>query len=210
MQEVLEAKEKFSKLMFEKIDKMIQIEDQNTESMVFVVKYEEESYENQGEFYYSTFSVEKEEAKNKLKNFDNERIENYAYEACSFEEIANFEVAKASIEEYGIELCCAVILNEINFFGLTNETRAKEISELKKSLEESLEDIQNGRTISGEDFLEELKQEILDNCESEEEREYILLNREFEEKTEEFRMDYMQKIIEKNHVQIMEMIKKSF
>lgn len=210
MQEVLEAKEKFSKLMFEKIDKMIQIEDQNTESMVFVVKYEEESYENQGEFYYSTFSVEKEEAKNKLKNFDNERIENYAYEACSFEEIANFEVAKASIEEYGIELCCAVILNEINFFGLTDETRAKEISELKKSLEESLEDIQNGRTISGEDFLEELKQEILDNCESEEEREYILLNREFEEKTEEFRMDYMQKIIEKNHVQIMEMIKKSF
>lgn len=196
--------------MFERIDKMIQIEDINTEDMLFVVKYEEESYENQGDFYYSTFSIKIEEAKNKLENLDNERIENYAYEACSFEKIANFEVAKASVEEYGVELCCAVILNEINFFGLTDETRAKEISEMKKSLKESLEEVENGHTISGEDFLEDLRQEILDDCESDEEREYILLKREFEEKTEAFRMDYMQKMIEKNHVQIMEMIKKSF
>lgn len=210
IQEVLEAKEKFSKLMFERINRITSIEDQNTESMVFVVKYEEESYENQGEFYYSTFSVEMEEARNKLKNLDNERIENYAYEACSFEEIANFEVAKASVEEYGVELCCAIILNEINFFGLTDETRIKEISELKKSLEESLEEAEKGHTISGDDFFKEMEQKELDDCESDEEREYILLKREFEEKTEEFRMDYMQKIIEKNHVRIIEMIKKSF
>lgn len=210
MQEVLEAKEKFSELMFERIDKMIQIEDKNTEDMVFVVKYEEESYESQGDFYYSTFSIKIEEAKNKLKNLDNERIENYAYEACSFEKIANFEVAKASVEEYGVELCCVVILNEINFYGLTDETRGKEISGLKKSLEESLEEAEKGHTISGENFLEELKQEILDNCKSDEEREYILLKREFEEKTKDFRQAYMQKMIEKNHVKIMEMIKKSF
>lgn len=210
MQEVLEAREKFSKLMFERIDKMTQMEDQNTESMIFVVKYEEESYENRGEFYYSTFSVEMEEAKNKLKNLDNERIENYAYEACSFEEIANFEVSKASVEEYGVELCCAVILNEINFYGLTDETRVKEISELKKSLEESLEDVEKGHTILGDVFFKEMEQKELDDCESDEEREYILLERELKEKTKEFRQAYMQKMIEKNHVQIMQMIKKSF
>lgn len=38
----------------------------------------------------------------------------------------------------------------------------------------------------------------------------VLLEREFDKKTEAFRMDYMQKMIEKNHVKIMEMIKKSF
>lgn len=210
MQDVLEAKERFSGLMFQRIDKIIQVEDENTEDMVFVVKHENESYENRGEFYYSTFSVEMEEAKNKLKNLDNERIENYAYEMCDFEEIANFEVSKESVREYGKELCCAIILNEINFFGLTDETRAKEINEMKKSLGESLEESEKGHTISGEDFLEELKQEILDDCESEEERKYILLEREFGEKTKEFRQAYMQKMIEKNHKKIIEMIKKSF
>lgn len=46
MQEVIKVKEKFSQCMFERIDKIIQMEDQKTEDMVFVVKYEDESYEN--------------------------------------------------------------------------------------------------------------------------------------------------------------------
>lgn len=70
--------------------------------------------------------------------------------------------------------------------------------------------MKNGYTFSEDDFFKEMEQKELDDCETDEEREYIFLKREFEEKTEEFRKSYIQKMIEKNHKKIMEMIKKSF
>lgn len=95
------------------------------------------------------------------------------------------------------------------YFGFTDEYRNEKIDEIKQSLEESIDDMEKGHCNSIDEFSKELEQDILDSCESEEEKQYILLERDFKEKTKEFRNLYTKKILEINYNKSMEMIEKS-
>lgn len=102
------------------------MENENSEDMVFVVKCQNSDYENKGHFTFDTFTINIKEAKSKINKgigpfntLDREKIiERYAYDMCSIDKIANFEVSDKSINEYGPELCSAVILNEIILFRI--------------------------------------------------------------------------------------------
>ena len=175
------------KILRNKIKEIINIEQENVDNVIFILKLNEQCFETKlKETYLHSFSCKKSEIDEKIKeeftlwNDNNgNRIEHYCYDYTPLKEIANSDVYFSN-EISKIQAIC-VLLDNIIEHGYTEEMREESLSKLMDMLDESIKDIENGNFIDAETMFEELDNDILDGA-SNEEKESILKNREFRKK----------------------------
>jgi len=93
-------------------------------------------------------------------------------------ELLGFEFAEICLKELSLPEIVSELFFEITFFGLDYETSNTEIKKIQEELSESLNDVENDKSIPFEDFLSELgikderteeekeleKNKLLENC----------------------------------------------
>lgn len=137
------------------------------------------------------------------------RLEHYGIDFVSVEELGGYTIAQQSVDDMGIEVCCACILQELFEWGFTEEARKEHFEELKEMLDESMNNLDEGEYISAEDLFDELEDELLSE-ESEDEREYWRLEKEFKRKVREIERHYSQKINDENHKMFIDAVKNEY
>ncbi len=180
---------------------------------VFVTEMSETEY---GESYKKTYScdaIQDREAMEVLhtdsKNDDSEgisKIQNYGLDFVSIEELANYSVAVNSVENMGAEVCCACILWELFLWGFTEEKREESFEQLKKNVDEAMTNLDEASYVSLSDFMDEMDEEYFSDI-SEEYKEYMKCEKEFEKKVKKIKDDYAERILKKNYQIFMDAIK---
>lgn len=184
---------------------------------VFIIELPCECYEDKGKTELTLFSVFDDEVYQKIQrdfslwNDDREcKIERYGIDMSKLECIAGYHIAKKSVETLGITACCVEILHELLTFGYSDESREKNIQELYECIKKSEENIAEGKFYSHEEVFEQLWEEMLGNCENTDEREHMILEREYESKVEKIEHRYTQEILKDNHKKIIEWIRDEY
>lgn len=109
------------------------------------------------------------------KNYQNQGISILGVDRY---DLLGFEFAELCLEELSLSEIVSELFFEITFFGLDYETSNKEIKKIQEELSESLNDVENDKSIPFEDFLSELgikderteeekeleKNKLLENC----------------------------------------------
>ncbi|MCD8069582.1 MAG: hypothetical protein LUE87_12020, partial [Lachnospiraceae bacterium] len=180
----------------------------NESYTIFILELESGLWEDKGKPEFWNFAVRDEELREKAgRNFDQwrnegeDRLERYGIDMTPMNVLASYEVAGESVSRYGIEACCAVIFFELFWFGYTDEQRAEGIEALKKELDESMEEFERDGKDSGipaEEFFDQMFEEILNDCENEDERQYMILEREFHHSVEDINRRFGKKVSEHN------------
>lgn len=168
--------EKYYKKIGEKFKLfLLDIKERNTsptDGILFVVKHIDEYYDNKGTSI-SSFVCYKSDINKKIKNEitlwnndDENRIEHYAYDFESRNNVLSFELfIDENVSE--LEAACEII-NEMILLGIDEEDNNKEKDKIIKSLEESIDNIENGeKTYSLEEVFEKLEKNILENSNDE-------------------------------------------
>lgn len=184
---------------------------------VFIIELPCECYEDKGKTEITLFSIFDDEAHQKVRRdfslwTENGecRIERYGIDMSKPESIAGYHIARKSVEMLGITACCVEILYELFEFGYSDESREKNIQELYDRIKEAEKDIEEGKFYSHEEVFEQLWEEMLGNCKNTDEREHMILKREYESKVEKIERRYTQKILKANHKKIIEMIRDEY
>ncbi len=136
-------------------------------------------------------------------------LERYGIDFVRLSELAGYTVAEQSIENMGINTCCAAILLELFIWGFTEEDRERNSEDLKKDLDESVQDIKDGRCYSWDEFIEELDREIIADC-SEDEKQHRIYEKEYKNKVEEIERCYAEDVYEINHQKYIEAVISEF
>ena len=183
---------------------------------IFCLNMKESAYRQSYKRIFGCHVIKDEEAQSALgKNFTiwndegETRIEHYGIDFISVAELAGYMVAEQSVENLGIEVCCACILQDLFEWGLTEEARKEHFEELKEMLDESMKDLDEGRYTSAEELFEDLDKEILAEA-SDDEREYWRLEKEFKRKVREIERRYSQKINDENHKMFIDAVKNEY
>lgn len=183
---------------------------------IFVMKMKESAYREAYKTIYGSYVIKDEEARRALgidfNLWDDEgeaRLEHYGIDFISVAELAGYSIAEQSVEKLGVEACCACILRELFEWGLTEEEREEQFEELKKRLDESMKDLEEGKCISAEELFDELEDELLSE-ESEDEREYWKLEKEFKKKVLKIERRYAEKINDENHQLFIDAVKTEY
>ena len=186
------------------------------EHTIFVLAMKESSYRESYKTIFGCHVIDDEEAKQALKkdftiwnDVGETRLEHYGIDFVSVEELAGYTIAQQSVDDMGIEVCCACILQELFEWGFTEEARKEHFEELKERLEEAKKEYEEGRCISGEEFMEELRKEILADA-NEDEKEYRKYKDEFDEKVIDIERRYSYKIDEENHKMFIDAVKNEY
>jgi len=186
------------------------------EHTIFVLAMKESSYRESYKTIFGCYVIDDEEAKQALKkdftiwnDVGETRLEHYGIDFVSVEELAGYTIAQQSVDDMGIEVCCACILQELFEWGFTEEARKEHFEELKEMLDESMKDLDEGRYTSAEELFEDLDKEILAEA-SEDEREYWRLEKEFKRKVREIERRYSQKINDENHKMFIDAVKNEY
>ena len=82
-------------------------------------------------------------------------------------ELYNTEVSKMSIDNYGIDICCAVLLHELILFGYGKENIEKMYEYFYSQIKKGEEDIEKGNYLTEEEVekhIEELRQQIYEEA----------------------------------------------
>lgn len=184
---------------------------------VFIIELPCERYEDKGKTELTLFSIFDDEAYQKVRRDFSLwteggecRIERYGIDMSKPESVAGYHIAKKSVEMLGITACCVEILHELFTFGYSDESREKNIQELYERIKEAEENIAEGKFYSHEEVFEQLWKEMLGNCENTDEREHMILEREYESKVEKIERRYTQEILKVNHKKIVEMIRDEY
>ena len=179
-------------------------------------------YEDKGHAdMVNTFYVDADEAFQKMSSSDWDDahinvIAHYAYEMLPAEEAAGFEVAEVSLRYLHPLAIIADIINELTFFGYDQCARMERVKELKMELTEAVEEIKTNSEKGAptgrlyEEYAEEHHKQALEACESEDERAYMILEEEFDQKTREIRDRYTEIILEINRKQMVHFYKEEF
>ena len=130
----------------------------------------------------------------------------YGIDCTPISKLSGYTVAAESVNHMGINICCATILKELFFWGFTEEKREKSIKEFEESLAAGEKDIEEGRHRSFEELVEELELEWSSD-ESEDEKEYRRLKKEFEKSVKEIEHRYMEMIINEDHQAFIDAVK---
>lgn len=191
--------------------------DREESQTVFIIELPCGCYEDKGKTELTLFSIFDNEAHQKVQrdfslwNKDREcRIERYGIDMSKPECIAGYHIAKKSVETLGITACCVEILHELFEFGYSDESREKNIQELYERIKEAEEDIAEGKLYSHEEVFEQLWEELLENCMNADEREHMILKREYESKVKKIERRYTQEILEANHKKIIALIRDEY
>lgn len=139
--------------------------------------------------------------------FDDEgeaRLQYYAYNHISMNEMANYTIAKNSIEQFGKEVCAAHILSEIFFWGLYPEDRENKVKALEERVQRSMD----------EKYLYTKKEvhELLDEdfYMSDDEKLYYEEKQKFEEKTKGVINRYVAKINDEIHQEYIHAVRQEY
>ena len=115
-----------------------------------------------------------------LDEIDNENVEHYGWMLTNREEWLGYYVADTELTNDNICTILAQILEEASFFGYSQEKFEAERDDLRRSLEESEKDFQDGRTYT----MEEVREHLGLPPEKEDLRADVLLFKVFEAKSE--------------------------
>ena len=215
--ELIKADKKFDEKARILIDDIIVAEKPNVpddDMVIFVIQLASEDYDDKTKKSFHSMALYENEFREKAgKDFQvwasdgEETISHYAYDMETLERIANFRIADQSVEECSAVVCAAVIFNEITFHGYDKERRQENIEKLKKELRESLDEIDESKTISAEEFFEKMHRDLLDSIEDEDERRYYELEHDFEKSVEDIKRKWRSQIMETNHQKVIKHIK---
>lgn len=158
-----------------------------SDNIIFVVKYFEMFYEDK-ETFFESFMCYKSEIDEKINNEitlwcnSENNLDHYAYD---FEERSEILSCDLFIDENitEIEAACEIIY-KMTYFGIDEERNNEEKEKLIKSLDESIKDIENGRTYDIEEVFERLENKILDEADDDEKEQIIKERKERKEKKE--------------------------
>lgn len=137
------------------------------------------------------------------------RLPFYGIDFESIPVIAGYNIAKPSVVEQGIDVCCAVILRELFRWGHTEEHRKESFKDLCERLKEAEIDVDSGNTITSEELRDYFDNKFMEHA-SEDEKMHHLYKREFEEKVEEIEQRYREDIILKDHQRVIDIVKKEY
>lgn len=139
------------------------------------------------------------------------RLDFYGLDFISPPVLAGYCIAKPSLLEQGVDVCCAVILREIFLWGITEEQRKENRRDLEISLKEAEEDILNNRTIPFEEFWAELENDYFNNYKgSEDEKEHYRLEREYQDKVKEIERRHSMNIMENDHKRFVGIVRDEY
>lgn len=217
-EEIKLIQEKYKKGMETIINDLKSHDTTQSDNIVFVVQQTNTDFADPYA-YYDVFHIKQKELLEKGKkpftlwNDDlGNRIEHYCFDFLTRKEIAGFNVSDISIQRYGINLCMTIILHPIMFWGF-DEKDAEEYKEnCISDLEKSLENIENGteKYIDADDLFEKLHQEILDSCETEEERLAIIQDRKERKEHRKKNHDFLIKTMNENHKCCIDIVKEEY
>lgn len=187
-------------------------------NILFAIPEKETFYEDKDDpAYISTFYVPAERAIKMMsapdwKDEDIYEVEHYAYDFVPTEEVVGYEVAKTALKYIEPLIITADILEELSFFGYDPDYRMQRIEEVKKELEASVEEIkkEEGSVTTADDLWAELYQAELDDCKTEDERQHIILEHEFQEKTEAIQRRYADQVMSESEQVMLQFFKEEF
>lgn len=188
------------------------------EMTIFFTELKEASKERICEKYSYSFALENNEVKEKVeKDFTlwndtkEVRIEHYAYDMSPLSELLSYNIASVSIDELGGPICIAMILDEVFHYGYDIEQTDTRREEFKKTitaaLDEAISDLDKSKSISLEDFMADMEKEILDSCNDDDERNYIIEQRKFKKNVNDIESRYSYKVNTENHNHLIKLIK---
>lgn len=137
------------------------------------------------------------------------RLEHYGIDFVKIPALAGYHIAKSSVEEQGIDVCCAVILEELFSWGLTEEQREERYEELVKRIKKSEQEVEAGHVVTSEELWEELDKEFLEHA-SEDEKQHMYFEREYEKNVEEIEQRHREEISAKDHQRFIDIVKKEY
>lgn len=204
--ELLIIYKKFKDKFFKLIDTISSYEkDEKSDMLFFIAKQTNSDFENPY-VYYTPFLINKEDLKNNgYKNFTlwndegEVRIEHYAYDFYPLKKISQIDIAIDTIENFDINLITAIFLEEIIFMGLDEQSIEARQEEITNELKQALDELKEEECIDADVFFEQLEQELLDSCETQEAREALILDRQKREKHRIDNADFMRKTMTSNH-----------
>ena len=169
-----------------------------------------DDYENQNKKSFVSIAVDDDDVFPILDRdfhmFDDEgevRLQYYAYNHISMNEMANYTIAKNSIEQFGKEVCAAHILSEIFFWGLFPEDREEKVNALEEKIEKSMYE---------KEYTEKEVHDMLDEDfdMSDDEKLYYEEKQKFEEKTKGVINRYVAKINDEIHQEYIHAVRQEY
>lgn len=169
-----------------------------------------DDYENQNKKSFASFVVEDEDVFPILDKdfhmFDDKgeaTLPYYSYDNVSMNEMANYAIAKSSIEKFGKEICVAHILSEIFFWGLFPEDREEKINALEEKIEKSMYE---------KEYTEKEVHDMLDEDfdMSDDEKMYYVEKQKFEEKIKPIMNRYIAKSNDEIHKEYIRAVREEF
>lgn len=171
-----------------------------------------ESYIQDLECFYTIDRDARMAVKKNFTMWDDEgdmRLNFYAIDLASISDFAGWNIAEKSVREQGIEVCCAMILQDIFFYGYTEEQREKSWKLIEEKLERSKDDIKNNKVHPMDELMRKLDDKLYKNA-TEDEKEHYRLECEYEEKVKDIEYRKMVSILEKDHQRYIAAVREEY
>ena len=208
----------FKKKLFGFIDKMATIEPNKVrDEIVFFIVTNAENYEDKQEKRFHVFSVKKDEYLEKVeKDFKiwNDstgiRIEHYGIDFTEHDEVAAYEVAQKSINDYGLEVVGAAIANEMQAFcfGENTEAKQKMFDDIKQAIENS--EKEDAVFYSADEVFANLKEDFYNHLTNKDEIAYFKAQDEFDEKVRHIKSNWISMQMNHNHEILIQFLKDEY
>ena len=183
---------------------------------IFIMLTPSNDYEEQHKKELSTFAICDTEMIPVIDKdfhiFDNKgeaTISHYGFDSTLMQDMANYTIAKSSLDEFGAEICAAKILSELFFWGWLPEQREKAIEDLHERLSKPIDKKELVDSKPLEELMREHEEEFLLYM-SEDEKAYHLAKKRFKDDTEDIRKRYSLSVREKIHKQYIDAIKTEY
>lgn len=137
------------------------------------------------------------------------RLEFYGLDFEKLNVIAGYTIATSSVSEYGIDVCCAVILRDIFIWGITEEQREESYDKVTRDLDAGIKDYEAGRFMSADEVFASLEEELFKDA-SEDEKEHRKYELEYENNVEEIEARYCEKICIEDHQRFIDMVRREY
>ena len=137
------------------------------------------------------------------------RLEFYGLDFEKLDVIAGYTIAAPSVLEYGIDVCCAVILRDIFVWGITEEQHEERYVEVTRDLDAGIKDYEAGELMSADEVFALLEEELYKDA-SEDEKEHRKYEHEYENNVEEIESRYREKICNEDHQRFIDMVRREY
>lgn len=189
-------------------------DEKDAEKILFCIPYYSADYDDKNKIEYSTFFVHKEEAIQKINlpdwaNDDDMMVMHYAYDFSPLHEVVGMTIAECCLSgnlAVPVLEITTDILENLSFFGYEEEPRLQRLDEIFSELDESMkhyqEAVEQGKPAGtpAKVVFEQMRQDILNSCETEDERNHYIYTCEYHDKVHEIEYRYTETIIRQNNL----------